>query len=299
MDAENNLEMYYMDLVPILTKLKNGLLQVRPELDYSDFGSDKKRERNYKDYYLIDYKNNCFDNPVKVKLGSGTRAIKSSAAFIYNIFGKDSINFEGKNYKQIQFEKGLDALLRRPKAQLDGYLLSEDETKEIFFETKLLEWSGTPKDLAIAYLEENNYPTENKHSKEFISFFKSIVDENKKTERKGVERVAHKTKVYDAIQMTIHILGIYNALCKNELKSKNIELINLVWDYDHPRYNKEADEAKDFIQKTKKTLIPFFNEFDISFQIRYIPFSDFINKVKFLNPKRLDYLKKRYLFKYL
>lgn len=297
MNYENRLEMNYMDLKPILTKLKNGLLLANTNLVKSDFGSKIKREHNYQEFYLYKNHNNCFDNPIGVKLGSGTRAIKSSAAFIYNIFGKDPLIFEGKNYKQIKFEKGLDALLNRPKAQLDGYLISEDETKEIFFETKLLEWSGTPKNLAIAYLDEKNYPIENKHSKEFIAFFKSIVDENKKTESKGVVRVSHKTKVYDAIQMTIHILGIYNSVCTKKLKSNDIELINLVWDYNHPRYNKEADEAKDFIQKTKKTFTPIFNELDITFQVRYIPFSDFINKVKISNPLRLDYLKKRYLFK--
>lgn len=297
MNFQNEMEMNYMDIVPILTKLKNGLLQANPKLEYSDFGSDKKRERNYKDFYLLDYENNCFDKPVKVKLGSGTRAVKSSAAFIYNIFGEDPIVFEEKNYKKMQFEKGLDALLNRPKAQLDGYLISEDETKEIFFETKLLEWSGSPKNLAIAYLDEKNYPIENKHSKEFISFFKSIVDENKSSESKGVVRVAHKTKVYDAIQMTIHILGIYNALCNKKLKTKNIELINLVWDYDHPRYKKEATEAKDLIQKMEKDFIPFFDELDISFQVRYISFSDLITKIKFTNNLRLDYLKKRYLLK--
>lgn len=297
MNYENRLEMNYMDLKPILTKLKNGLLLANTNLVKSDFGSKIKREHNYQEFYLYKNHNNCFDNPIGVNLGLGTRAIKSSAAFIYNIFGKDPLIFEGKNYKQIKFEKGLDALLNRPKAQLDGYLISEDETKEIFFETKLLEWSGTPKNLAIAYLDEKNYPIENKHSKEFIAFFKSIVDENKKTESKGVVRVSHKTKVYDAIQMTIHILGIYNSVCTKKLKSNDIELINLVWDYNHPRYNKEADEAKDFIQKTKKTFTPIFNELDITFQVRYIPFSDFINKVKISNPLRLDYLKKRYLFK--
>ena len=295
MKYENSIGVNCIDKKLILTNLKNGLLQANPKLKKSDFGSDIQRERNFKDFYLYNFENNCFDKPVNEKLGSGTRAIKSSAAFIYNIFGKDPIVFEGKNYKKIEFEKGLDALIDRPKAQLDGYLVSQDETKEVFFETKLLEWTGTPKDLAIAYLEENNYPKYNKHSKEFISFFKSIVDKNKTRESKGVVRVAHKTKVYDAIQMAIHILGIYNALCNNKLKSKNIELINLVWDYKHPRYITEESEAKDLIEKMKITFTPIFKELNIKFQIRYIPFSEFITKITLTNASRLDYLKKRYL----
>ena len=299
MQDENNLEMNIMDTKEILRKLKKGLLIARPELLESDFGPKNKQLINYKEFYFLkeNENKNFFDVPGKLKLGTGTGAIKSSAAFIYNIFGKDSIIIENKKYKKIEFEKGLQTLLNRPNAELDGYLVSEDETKEIFFETKLLEWSGSPKNLAIAYLSEENYPKENKYAKEFISFFKTLVDENKKSESKGVIRVAHKTKVYDAIQMTIHILGIYNSICNHKLKSKNIELINLVWDYDHPRYKKEALEASAFVIKVNKTFIPLFSKMDVTFNVRYIPFSDFMKIVKFENQERLQYLNTRYLIK--
>ena len=304
MEFNDYLEEDYMNYTPILIQLKKGLLEANSNLSEDDFGSTKKREKNYKEFYLKNYENNCFDTPVKVKLGSGKEAVKSSAAFIYNIFGKDTVIFEKTKYKAMKYEQGLIALLDRPKAQLDGYLLSENEQKELFFETKLLEWSGSPKNLATAYLDERNYPKYNKHKKEFISFFKSIVNENKKSTSKGVERVSHVTKVYDVIQMTIHILGIYNTICEKEykispkIKTNNIELINLVWDYDHPRYKKEAEEAKNYIKKLNEYFVPIFKSLNenLTFKVCYYPFSEFIKKLNFTNKERLEYLKKRYLF---
>ena len=65
MNYENRLEMNYMDLKPILTKLKNGLLLANTNLVKSDFGSKIKREHNYQEFYLYKNHNNCFDNKQK------------------------------------------------------------------------------------------------------------------------------------------------------------------------------------------------------------------------------------------
>ena len=297
MRYNNNLEMDIMEIKPILQKLKDGLRNAKPELKDDDFGSEIKKERNYKDYYLYCYKNNCFDDPKNIKLGTGTRAIKSSAAFIYNIFGQDEITINDINYGEIKYEEPLKALIGRNPAKLDGCLISKDNSKIKFFETKLLEWSGSPKNLSLAYLDKNNYFKCNNHREDFINFFTTISGPETKPDKKGEIRRKHKTKVYDAIQMTIHILGIYNAVCNNKILQKNIELVNLVWDYPHSRYEKEKTEALDYEKKFNDYFKPFFKEKGFDFKVKYISFSDFIlnTDIKFKKLERFEYLKKRYL----
>jgi len=292
-----------MEIITILNELKKGLRKERNELKDSDFGSNIYRERNYRYFYLYEYKNNLFDDPGKIKLGTGTRAVKSSAAFIYNIFGKDEISINGTDYGPIKYEDKLEALVNRTPAHLDGRLIAKDSSKVIYFETKLLEWSGTPKNLLLSYLDKNNYPKENLNSDVFKKYFESICKAEIKKDKKGELRRNHKAKVYDVIQMTIHILGIYNAVCKGGELKKNvpipdkIELINLVWDYDCKRYKTEKDEAENYSRELNDTFKPLFEEKGKEFSVKYISFSDFMNKhnVKFKDPAREEYLRKRYL----
>ena len=297
-----------METITILEELKNGLRGVRPELKNTDFGSCIDKEKNYKEYYLKDFKKNLYDDPEKIKLGTGSRAVKSSAAFIYNIFGKDEISIDGTTYGIIKYEDKLEALVNRTPAHLDGRLLAKDNSKVIYFETKLLEWSGTPKNLSLSYLDEHNYPEKNHHPDIFKKYFDSICKQEEKKDKNGELRRNHKSKVYDVIQMTIHILGIYNAVCKGEdledLEKKipmpdKIELVNLVWDYDCPRYNTEAEEADKYISELNNKFAPLFKEYHKEFTVKYISFSDFMNnyKVEFRDPARKQYLTKRYLLK--
>ena len=155
------MEMNDMEIKSILTKLKKGLMEARPSLEDLNFGSNVYRERNYKDFYLWKESDNFFDIPGEIELGTGTRAVKSSAAFIYNIFGNDEIEIDGIKYNPIKYEDKLEALLNRKPAHLDGRLIAKDNSKVIYLETKLLEWSGTPKNLALAYLDTENYPKKN------------------------------------------------------------------------------------------------------------------------------------------
>lgn len=295
-----------MEIKPILEKLKQGLINANAEIKDSDFGSKISKERNYKDFYLKEPPiKNFFDDPSNLKLGTGIRAVKSSAAFIYNIFGKDEISIDGTEYGQIKYEDKLEALVNRTPAHLDGRLLAKDNSKVIYFETKLLEWSGTPKNLSLSYLDKNNYPERNHYSDIFINYFDSICEKEEKEDKNGEKRRKHKAKVYDVIQMTIHILGIYNAVCKGEVLDQNvpmpnkIELINLVWDYDCPRYNAESEEAYKYIKELNEKFAPLFEEYHKEFTVRYIPFSEFMNnqKIEFTNPTRRQYLSKRYLLK--
>lgn len=280
----------------ILTKLKDGLLKAEPRLTVNDFGSKIYRERNYKEFYLLDDKNNFFDKPNgDTKLGTGTRAVKSSAAFIFNIFGNDEIKIAGKEYNPIKYEKQLKALKNRNPANLDGFLLSKDNSNALFFETKLLEWSGSPKNLSISYLDEKCYPKENDKAKDFISFFTSLVNERILVDKNGDKRRQHITKVYDAIQMTIHILGIYNAICRKEsCLSKKIDLINLVWNYDCERYKQEENEANKYIKLFNDDFAKIFKEKGIDFSVKYFSFSEFMKITEFKNLKRKEYLEKRY-----
>ena len=280
----------------ILSKLKIGLIAAK-KYDESFFGSPYNNERNYKEFYLLDSENNFFENSNDLELGTGIRAVKSSAAFIYNIFGQDEITIDGIKYPKIEYEKQLEALINRPKAHLDGYLHSE--SKSIFFETKLLEWSGYPKNLAIAYLDKKNYPEYNDNVIDFISYFNTLVKDNTTINKYGVERRVHKTKVYDAIQMGIHILGIYNAVCDKKILTQNIELINLVWDYKCKRYLDEEKEAIEEVDEMNRRFQPLFKSKGFTFTVKYIPFSNFINdsNITIKNPDRIDYLIKRYLIK--
>ncbi len=297
------MEMNDMEIKSILTKLKKGLMEARPSLEDLNFGSNVYRERNYKDFYLWKESDNFFDIPGEIELGTGTRAVKSSAAFIYNIFGNDEIEIDGIKYNPIKYEDKLEALLNRKPAHLDGRLIAKDNSKVIYLETKLLEWSGTPKNLALAYLDTENYPKKNSNSKKFVEFFDSICEKEEKQDKNGEWRRNHKAKVYDVIQMTIHILGIYNTVCKGEELKKDvpmpeeIELINLVWDYDCKRYKTEKEEAEEYISELNNAFAPLFEKLHKKFCVKYISFSEFLNNhnVKFKDPARKEYLTKRYL----
>ena len=296
------MEMDIMEVKDILKQLKAGLIAVRPEIKESDFGPDDKRLRNYKEFYFKkkNERKNFFDDPRDLKLGTGTCAIRSSAAFIYNIFGQDEICIDRVQYNKIEYEKKLTALANRNKAQLDGFLVSKDKTIIKFFETKLLEWSYGPKNLSKSYLSTNNYPEKNDCKQQFVDFFNKL-HTSKPVIEKGEEKWKHKSKVYDAIQMSIHTLAIYNSLFeKDEIdysETKVIELINLVWDYDCKRYKDEEEDAKDYINSLNEKFSPHFKKHGLEFIVKYISFSDFIKTVRFQNPERLNYLNNRYLLK--
>lgn len=287
-----------LEIISILSKLKNGLLKAKPELDDSYFGSNVQRERNFKEFYLWKYENNCFDNPGSIQLGTGTRAVKSSAAFIYNIFGNDDISINGIDYSRLRYEDKLQALVNRNPAHLDGCLIAKDNSEVKYFEAKLLEWSYSPKNLSLSYLDKKSYPKENEHYDIFIDFFNSITKSEIIVDKNGEKRRKHIATIYDVIQMTIHILGIYNKVCCDNTPTK-IELVNLVWDYNCRRYNKEKEEAEKYVLKLNDRFKPLFEEKGKSFNVRYVPFSEFMNEwnVVFSNRDRKEYLVKRYMIK--
>lgn len=106
-------------------------------------------------------------------------------------------------------------------------------------------------------------------------------------------RLFRRFERYDAIQMTIHILGIFNFYQKNKQYEK-IRLINIVWDDNRfSQYRKEKEEAKEYIELVTKYLYSLFYG---KFEIEYIPYSEFYERITFSDQKRKEYLK-RYILK--
>lgn len=93
--------------------------------------------------------------------------------------------------------------------------------------------------------------------------------------------------------MTIHILGIYNFI-KQE-KNNNIKKIsptNCIWDCNGvPQYEKELEEAKDFITKANTYFKPIFKSLGIDFSIEHYSFHELKDMINFNQDKeKLKYL---------
>lgn len=243
-------------------------------------------------YYYKTIEDNCYNKPHN-KLGKNTNAIYSSAMMIYNLLGNEVIL--NKKHYQVQYEEELDAIIpgkgrfETHKAHLDATLKREDEI--IFCEAKMTEWFSSPKTLADAYLNKECYLNITDSKEDFISFFKELVDI--KTLSNG--RYKSKYKRYDAIQMTIHILGIYNFVRSNKNGNiKKISLINCVWGYDEiKQYLEEKKEAREFIEKANRKFKPLFSKLGIHFNIEYYSFHELKNLIDFSKDiKRLEYLKR-------
>ena len=245
-------------------------------------------------YYVKNIADNCFDEPHS-KLDSSARAVYSSVTMIYNLFGKNVI-IDGKKY-QVEYEEELKAIVpsngryETHKAHLDASLRCDNEI--IFCEAKLKEWFGSPKKLAASYLKPECYFEDTTDKNLFINFFKSIID-MKSLNAEGKYKSIYKR--YDAIQMTIHILGIYNYV-KEQIHRQHINkitLINCVWGYDViPEYEVEKKEATEFIKLANKEFKKIFDEIGVEFEIKYYSFHELKDKIDFSADKeRLEYLKR-------
>ncbi len=214
-----------MNQIEILNKLK------------SIFPSDKYKN----EYYLDSIESNLYFPPYK---GIDKRAysIRSSAGMIYNTIGPDSIVIDGKKYHNIEYEREFPALNNNDatdhdhSAHLDVSMISENKSELVLVESKMLEWTENPKSLSIAYLSLRCYPPETgKSVSHFIESFKSLKSCPEMKDTTDENRIIPSYQKYDAVQMNIHILGIYN-FCAREKKSyfrpKKIRLLNIVWYFD-------------------------------------------------------------------
>lgn len=274
----------------LLNLLKERLIKAAKQrnldLSDSDFGWNKKKDSKKKEFYLKDRNNNLFEKPRKdVKLGFGNDAVRSSAAMIFNLLGQEDIIINSILYNSPEYETKLEAIRdingRKHFANLDATLTAKDNSIFLAIESKMLEWIGEAKKLSQAYLCPDLYINKDK-SKKFIDFFNKIIKND--------------AQHYDAIQMTIHILALYNA-CVDEKKNMpdNIKLLNIVWEYDCDDYRKEKKESEVFIETANKTFRPLFKELNHDFLVEYKTAQKFINEVDFsLNPERKNYLDTRY-----
>lgn len=271
----------------IYDKLLINLNQTKDKFYPSDLQNSSKAK-----YYFKNIKDNCFDTPHD-KLDNRARAIYSSAAMIYNLLGK-SVTLNKKSYEVI-YEEELPAITpvknkyQTHKAHLDATLRNDEEI--IFVEAKMREWLGQPKKLKNAYLDETKYLDITTEKQQFINFFKTII-ENSNLELEEYKSIYKK---YDAIQMTIHILGIYNFIkLGNNNDIKKISLINCIWDCNGiPQYEKEVEEANNFIPNANSYFKPIFKKLGIDFNIEHYSFHELKELIDFDSDKeRLEYLKR-------
>lgn len=278
----------------VLVILKAQLRKVSPQLQETDFSPEAmlSKHPNKAKYYLKSVDDNLFDSKIHSKLDSRANAIKSSAAMILNTLGLNDFIWNEKKYNQIKYEEKLLAILsddREHKAHLDVRFIAEDKSEIVFVESKLLEWFSSPKNLSKAYLEKTRYPSITGEAKNvFIDFFKSILLGTNKIDSDN--RFVGYYRKYDAIQMTIHILAIFNYFQEHK-EYKKIRLVNLVWDNEKcKQYMKEAEEAKEYLNLVKKELYPLFK--DVDFSVEYIPYSKFYTEISFSDEKRKKYLQR-------
>ncbi len=283
----------------VLQMLKNGLIEAAKgkgqSLTERAFGSKRWKNSDKRVFYLIDKQDNLFDIPKpKTKLGTGVEAVRSSAAMIFNLLGEKDIVLNGKRYSGIEYEKTFPAIMDENddthEAHLDAVFYSSDNAEMYAVEAKLLEWKNAPKDLAEAYLNKDMYLSTNKQSLEFIDCFKSLIRQEQ--DKEG--RFKHKTERYDAIQMAIHTLALYNYFSREGHRPvKKLILQNVVWKYDCDEYAIEENEAQRFIKDANERFIPMFKQLGIDFSIQYSTFQDFKESIDFSNsPSRLAYLKR-------
>lgn len=272
----------------ILEKLKSGFPQ--PEIKCN------------KNYYLSCSEENLFFTPYE-GIDSRANSIRSSAAMIYNTIGPDSVILDGKKYQNIEYEREFSALNNNDatdhdhSAHLDVSMLSEDKTELTLVEAKMLEWTENPKSMSIAYLSPRCYPPEiDKAVPHFIESFKSLKSFPEVKDSKDAKRIMPFYSKYDAVQMNIHILGIYNYCAREKGKvPKKIRLLNIVWNYDEAEeYQTEEREGKEYVAFANVTFRNLFKQLGVDFSVEYVRYSDFLTRVDWSN----DFEHRTYLKRY-
>lgn len=276
-----------MNQVEILNQLKS----VFPNTNYKD------------DYRLKSIEANLFFPPYE-GIDERANSIRSSAAMIYNTIGPDSIIIDGKNYSNIIYEREFPALDNKVNsdhdhsAHLDVSMLSEDGSELLLIEAKMLEWidigKNNPKSCSKAYLSLYCYREEAKYEyPHFKESFLSLIKPDSKF--KTDKSCSPSYKRYDAIQMNIHILGIYNYCARKEEEiPQKIRLLNIVWDYDEAEeYQTEEREGKEYIAFANVTFRNLFKQLGVDFSVEYVRYSDFLNRVDWTNDiEHRNYLKR-------
>ena len=222
------------------------------------------------------------------------RAIRSSSAMTYNVFGNDAVMFRsghpifGSETYQVNFEKQLNTIKRSSKkANLDACLVSEDEL--MYFEVKMTEWLfNKPGTISHNYLDQGHYFYE-----EAFGAFSSLINQIAVKSSKKETIYESCLNQYDGVQMLKHLLGIYNDLMsKNAGNHKKVRLINCIWElpdskplspvnqkiYDE-KHRLEREEFQQFYQAAKPVL-ELFREKGIDFDIRLISVKELLTAME-------------------
>lgn len=246
------------------------------------------------------------DNVKQYKNGDGNeleekmRAIRSSSALTYNLFGNNHIAMKVENsffvpgLYEVVYEKQLKTIKRSPrKANLDAFLESEDSL--IFFEMKMTEWLfNKPGTISDNYLDKGHYFDEESYEA-FRHLIKGITNDS------TTDYKAHYSslKQYDGVQMFKHLLGVYNYLMmEDQYKHKNVRLVNCVWElpdskvlsegckkvYDD-KYALEKKEFEEFYQAAQP-VIKLLQMKNIDFDILLVSVKDTIDSMDKTEPQR-------------
>ena len=229
------------------TKVYAGIKQHWMKLHQKDTPPfDKKHP-----YYLEELKDNLehsMGDAAQHAYGSGSgnelrvkmRALHSSSALTFNLFGNDAVKLYPNEHNltpgeyQVEYEKKLPALYG--KANLDACLSSENEL--LLFEMKMKEWLFDRKSsVSIRYQsEEKRFPDKGVYVAWHTAAKDVAVDNAKKTVTESGKKADSplyipKMQYVDVYQLMKHILGIYKGMfCSCVLpEKKKVTLILGVW----------------------------------------------------------------------
>ena len=229
------------------TKVYAGIKQHWMKLHQKDTPPfDKKHP-----YYLEELKDNLehsMGDAAQHAYGSGSgnelrvkmRALHSSSALTFNLFGNDAVKLYPNEHNltpgeyQVEYEKKFPALYG--KANLDACLSSENEL--LLFEMKMKEWLFDRKSsVSIRYQsEEKRFPDRAFYDAWHTAAKDVAVDNAKKTVTESGKKADSplyipKMQYVDVYQLMKHILGIYKGMfCSCVLpEKKKVTLVLGVW----------------------------------------------------------------------
>ena len=278
----------------LLNKFLIGLKQQKNLMETDFSPEDIGKER--RSFYLKDKYNNCFDH-LHEKMNEDCRAVRSSAAMFYNTIGIEQIILDGKKYSKIEYEYELPAIDNKDNsdhdhsAHLDVKLEAKDEL--LFIEAKCMEWLSDPKKLNRAYLSDYCYfdytgKAVSKFKNAFLCLLKYPQNFHANEKDANYQR-------YDAVQMTIHILGIYNWCIQNKTSvPKRIILMNIVWNYDCNEYRTEEKEGLEYVGFANLSFRNLFEEIGVYFKVEYVRYSELLSRIDWSN----DMERRKYLQRY-
>ncbi len=252
------------------------------------------------------------------ELESKMKALRSSSAMTYNLFNNNSSvtlnNYPNKNISggkyTVEFEQQLftlDESKTTMPANLDAFLTYGDTV--IACEMKMMEWfSANNSVLKSAYVNEECYDSVSKGKvfEAFRDFAAHLIEENGQISfDETIKEYKTYFKRYDCFQMFKHILACYN-YCAKHRNIKKLTLVNCVWEIKNPdsigglpdRYKTIcAEEHKEFdlFKKLSCKVKTVFDAIGVEFNVEYIPYYEFAEKVVELSDEEKEYLN-RYNF---